>query len=154
MAARAFGISDEQVHIAETATDRVRTQASICISAWSCLFCKYGQAGPPGQKNESTHTLFFCSNTQSTTDTSLPPAPQTPNPTAPQVANSNPTAASMSTDLYGMATLDACQQINDRLKPVRARLGPGATFQQIALVRGVGSIAYKNGRHIYACQAT
>jgi hypothetical protein len=60
----------------------------------------------------------------------------------------------MSTDLYGMATLDACQQINDRLKPVRARLGPGATFQQIALVRGVGSIAYKNGRHIYACQAT
>lgn len=31
-----------------------------------------------------------------------------------QVANSNPTAASMSTDLYGMATLDACQQINVR----------------------------------------
>lgn len=41
----------------------------------------------------------------------------------------------MSTDLYGMATLDACQQINERLKPVRARLGPDATFQQIAQVR-------------------
>lgn len=61
IAARAFGLEEEQVHIAETATDRV--------------------------------------------------------------ANSQPTAASMSTDLYGMATLDACQQILRRLAPVRARLG-------------------------------
>lgn len=35
------------------------------------------------------------------------------------VANASPTAASMSTDLYGMAVLDACQQILERLKPIR-----------------------------------
>ncbi len=38
------------------------------------------------------------------------------------VANSQPSAASMSTDLYGMATLDACEQILKRLAPVAARL--------------------------------
>ena len=38
------------------------------------------------------------------------------------VANSSPTAASMSTDLYGMAVLDACQQIDERLAPLRAKL--------------------------------
>ncbi|CAM9569237.1 unnamed protein product, partial [Sphacelaria rigidula] len=31
-----------------------------------------------------------------------------------RVANSSPSAASMSTDLYGMATLDACEQITER----------------------------------------
>jgi xanthine dehydrogenase/oxidase len=36
-----------------------------------------------------------------------------------QVPNSSPTAGSASTDLYGMAVLDACRQINDRLKPYR-----------------------------------
>lgn len=35
------------------------------------------------------------------------------------VPNSSPTAASMSTDLYGMAVLDACTQILDRLRPLR-----------------------------------
>lgn len=35
------------------------------------------------------------------------------------VANASPTAASMSTDLYGMAVLDACEQINKRLEPIR-----------------------------------
>jgi xanthine dehydrogenase/oxidase len=53
IAARAFGIPQERVHIAETCTDKV--------------------------------------------------------------ANSSPTAASASTDLYGMATLDACEQIKVRL---------------------------------------
>lgn len=38
------------------------------------------------------------------------------------VANASPTAASMSTDLYGMAVLDACEQIGARLEPLRARL--------------------------------
>ncbi len=41
-----------------------------------------------------------------------PDAPFVSIPSTQQVANSNPTAASMSTDLYGMATLDACQTIN------------------------------------------
>lgn len=38
------------------------------------------------------------------------------------VANTSPTAASMSTDLYGMAVLDACEQIEFRLAPIRAKL--------------------------------
>ncbi|KAG5177145.1 putative xanthine dehydrogenase [Tribonema minus] len=66
--ARAFGISDEWVHVAETATDRV--------------------------------------------------------------PNASPTAASMSTDLYCMAALDACEQIKERLKPVAEKL-PGADFKTI-----------------------
>ena len=38
------------------------------------------------------------------------------------VANSSPTAASMSTDLYGMAVLDACEQILARLMPLRKKM--------------------------------
>lgn len=38
------------------------------------------------------------------------------------VANSSPTAASSSIDLYGMAVLDACEQILARLKPIEAKL--------------------------------
>jgi len=47
------------------------------------------------------------------------------------VPNASPTAASMSTDLYGMAVLNACEQIRDRLKPVRAKLPADATWQQL-----------------------
>jgi len=36
------------------------------------------------------------------------------------VANSSPSAASASTDLYGMAVIHACEQINARLAPLRA----------------------------------
>ena len=49
-----------------------------------------------------------------------------------RVANSQPTAASMSTDLYGMATLDACNQIIARLAPFREQLGPDAPLAQLA----------------------
>lgn len=38
------------------------------------------------------------------------------------VANASPSAASLSTDLYGMAVLDACEQILERLAPIRAIL--------------------------------
>lgn len=38
------------------------------------------------------------------------------------VANGSPTAASASTDLYGMAVLNACEKIRDRLIPVREKL--------------------------------
>lgn len=48
------------------------------------------------------------------------------------VANTMPTAASMSTDLYGMCTLDACRQILVRLKPIREKLGPDANLAEIA----------------------
>jgi xanthine dehydrogenase/oxidase len=47
-----------------------------------------------------------------------------------KVANSIPTAASMSTDMYGMATLDACSQILKRIAPIRETLGPDATLRE------------------------
>lgn len=49
-----------------------------------------------------------------------------------KVANTIPTAASMSTDLYGMATLDACRQILKRLAPIQERLGPDAPLREVA----------------------
>jgi xanthine dehydrogenase/oxidase len=49
-----------------------------------------------------------------------------------KVANSIATAASMSTDLYGMSTLNACNQILERLVPIRQQLGPDATLSSIA----------------------
>lgn len=49
-----------------------------------------------------------------------------------KVANSIATAASMSTDTYGMATLDACRQILTRLEPIRKDLGPNASLREVA----------------------
>uniref|UniRef100_A0A383W3H7 xanthine dehydrogenase n=1 Tax=Tetradesmus obliquus TaxID=3088 RepID=A0A383W3H7_TETOB len=50
-----------------------------------------------------------------------------------KVPNSSPTAGSASTDLYGMAVLDACRQINERLKPYRAQAAEkGWSFAQMA----------------------
>jgi xanthine dehydrogenase/oxidase len=49
-----------------------------------------------------------------------------------KVANTIPSAASMSTDLYGMATLDACQQILKRIQPIRDSLPPDAPLKEIA----------------------
>eukprot|EP00965_Chrysotila_dentata_P245618 6206664-Pleurochrysis_carterae.AAC.2 len=48
-----------------------------------------------------------------------------------KVANTQPTAASMSTDLYGMATLDACRQILARLEPIRKKM-PDAPLAAVA----------------------
>mmetsp|Transcript_8455 Transcript_8455/g.24854 ORF Transcript_8455/g.24854 Transcript_8455/m.24854 type:complete len:1474 (-) Transcript_8455:307-4728(-) len=49
-----------------------------------------------------------------------------------KVANTIPTAASMSADLYGMAALDACEQIIKRLTPIRKALPEGATLAEVA----------------------
>ena len=49
-----------------------------------------------------------------------------------KVANTIPSAASMSTDLYGMAALDACQQILKRIQPIRDSLPPNATLAEVA----------------------
>jgi xanthine dehydrogenase/oxidase len=49
-----------------------------------------------------------------------------------KVANTIPTAASMSTDLYGMATLDGCRQIIKRLEPFKEDLGRSATLAELA----------------------
>ena len=47
------------------------------------------------------------------------------------VPNSSPTAASASSDLYGMAVLLAAKQLEERLRPVREKLGPEAAFREI-----------------------
>jgi xanthine dehydrogenase/oxidase len=49
-----------------------------------------------------------------------------------KVANTLPTAASMSTDLYVMATLDACLQILKRIQPIRDSLPPDAALKDVA----------------------
>lgn len=49
-----------------------------------------------------------------------------------KVANQMPSAASLSTDLYGMSTLDACRQILSRLQPYFNKLGPEANLKDVA----------------------
>lgn len=47
-----------------------------------------------------------------------------------QVPNSSPTAASASSDMYGAAVLDACEQIKARMKPI-ADKNQHASFSQV-----------------------
>jgi xanthine dehydrogenase/oxidase len=47
------------------------------------------------------------------------------------VANGSATAASLGSDLYGMAVLDACEQIVERLKPVRESLPADADWETV-----------------------
>ncbi|KAF2133020.1 xanthine dehydrogenase/oxidase [Dothidotthia symphoricarpi CBS 119687] len=49
-----------------------------------------------------------------------------------QIANASPTAASSGSDLNGMAVKNACDQINERLKPYREKLGPDAPLKDLA----------------------
>ncbi|KAL9183361.1 hypothetical protein ACHAXT_005148 [Thalassiosira profunda] len=49
-----------------------------------------------------------------------------------KVANTLPSAASMSTDLYGMATLNACQQILKRLQSIKDSLPADAPLKDVA----------------------
>ena len=46
------------------------------------------------------------------------------------VPNATPTAGSMGTDLYGMAILNACEQLNERLQPIKDS-NPGASWESI-----------------------
>ncbi|KAL2175362.1 molybdopterin binding aldehyde oxidase/xanthine dehydrogenase [Thermothelomyces heterothallicus CBS 202.75] len=48
------------------------------------------------------------------------------------VANASATAASASSDLNGYAIYNACAQLNERLAPYRAKLGPKATMKELA----------------------
>ncbi|KAK5112105.1 hypothetical protein LTR62_004447 [Meristemomyces frigidus] len=48
------------------------------------------------------------------------------------VANTSSTAASASSDLNGYAIWNACEQLNERLAPIREQLGPDATMKQLA----------------------
>ncbi|PYH45286.1 putative xanthine dehydrogenase HxA [Aspergillus saccharolyticus JOP 1030-1] len=47
------------------------------------------------------------------------------------VANTSSTAASASSDLNGYAIFNACEQLNERLKPYREKM-PGATMKELA----------------------
>jgi xanthine dehydrogenase/oxidase len=49
-----------------------------------------------------------------------------------QTANASPTAASSGSDLNGMAIKDACDQLNERLKPIREKYGPDVPMKTIA----------------------
>lgn len=53
------------------------------------------------------------------------------------MANASPSAASLSTDLYGQATLNACEEIRKRLEPVARALqeskgGTAPSFKEVA----------------------
>ncbi|KAF8116540.1 hypothetical protein N665_0017s0093 [Sinapis alba] len=48
-----------------------------------------------------------------------------------KVPNASPTAASMSSDMYGAAVLDACEQIKARMKPVSTKLS-FSSFSELA----------------------
>lgn len=47
------------------------------------------------------------------------------------VSNTSPTAASASSDLNGYAVKNACDQLIERLKPIKGELGPNASFKEI-----------------------
>ncbi|KAG0460141.1 hypothetical protein HPP92_023269 [Vanilla planifolia] len=47
-----------------------------------------------------------------------------------KVPNASPTAASASSDMYGAAVLDACEQIKARMKPIAATM-PRASFAEV-----------------------
>jgi xanthine dehydrogenase/oxidase len=49
-----------------------------------------------------------------------------------QIANASPTAASSGSDLNGMAVKNACDQINERLKPYREQFGQDAPLKTLA----------------------
>lgn len=49
-----------------------------------------------------------------------------------QVPNASPTAASASSDMYGAAVLDACEQIKARMEPVASR-GNHKSFAEVML---------------------
>jgi xanthine dehydrogenase/oxidase len=56
-----------------------------------------------------------------------------------KVANTSPTAASVSSDINGAAVLDACNQINERLAPLRKEF-PEASHQELCLKAHLNSI--------------
>ncbi|KAL1959974.1 hypothetical protein VTO42DRAFT_642 [Malbranchea cinnamomea] len=61
-----------------------------------------------------------------------------------QVANASPTAASSGSDLNGMAVKNACDQLNERLKPYWERFGRDASMKTIA------AAAYKDRVNLVA----
>lgn len=48
-----------------------------------------------------------------------------------KVPNASPTAASSSSDLYGMAVKRACEELNENIRPSRLELGPEASWEEV-----------------------
>lgn len=48
------------------------------------------------------------------------------------VANTSSTAASASSDLNGYAVFNACEQLNERLRPYKEKLGEGTSLKELA----------------------
>lgn len=70
-----------------------------------------------------------------------------------QVPNASPTAGSASTDLYGMAVLDACRQVNERLKPYRsAVLTQHATQAAVLQVISANNLLTLKGSVLGCCR--
>ena len=60
-----------------------------------------------------------------------------------QIPNASPTAASASSDIYGAAVQDACEQIKSRMKPVASRLGENTSFSEVkfqSYYSGIGTM--------------
>ncbi|KAK9279204.1 hypothetical protein L1049_012882 [Liquidambar formosana] len=63
------------------------------------------------------------------------PQPQPYYVHVPQVPNASPTAASASSDMYGAAVLDACEQIKARMEPITSRHN-FSSFAEVAVMKG------------------
>ncbi|KAK8905125.1 hypothetical protein QC760_006322 [Botrytis cinerea] len=61
-----------------------------------------------------------------------------------QTANASPTAASSGSDLNGMAIMDACKQLNERLAPYREKMGKDTSMKDLA------HAAYRDRVHLSA----
>ena len=53
-----------------------------------------------------------------------------------QVPNASPTAASASSDMYGAAVLDACEQIKARMEPIASQHN-FSSFAEVLCILGV-----------------
>ena len=144
VAAKVFGIPVDHVYVSETASDKVlglmrllrKECARQALRATCLLFSRASSSFFP----------FSCTNT---TNNTLCPRVciyavtldvllcSSFLPGIMQVANASPSAASLSTDLYGQATLNACEEIRKRLEPIARALqeskgGAAPSFKEIA----------------------
>ena len=151
VAAKVFGIPVDHVYVSETASDKVlglmrllRNDSARQALRATCLL--FSRAYENLTLRSSSFFPFSCTNT---TNNTLCPRVciyavtldvllcSSFLPGIMQVANASPSAASLSTDLYGQATLNACEEIRKRLEPIARALqeskgGAAPSFKEIA----------------------
>jgi CO/xanthine dehydrogenase Mo-binding subunit len=121
VAAHELGVPLDKVFIAETSTDKVRARAGAAglagpppAARWAArMACAASDCGRSCSRSRSPRALLRA----------LPHARG--RVSCMQVPNASPTAGSASTDLYGMAVLQACRQIRERLAPYTCVLRAG-----------------------------